>query len=264
MKLTPKSLFLFQLLAHLALVYWVWAGPSWADAAQVATMYFLTGCLGMTVCYHRLLTHRSFTTRRWIEKLFTVFATLGLTGSSLSWTAAHRRHHAFADRKGDPHGPGVVGYLRAQWGSMFSNVSVARSPVLHDRFHRYLHRNYLHVNILYGATLLLVGGVPAMLNWWLVPAAVLWNAGSLINTICHTRWLGYKHPDRLACLDKSVNNPVLGVFMFGEGWHSNHHVHQRDPRIGRSWWELDIGYWVICIIRKNKWNTTTPSNRRPG
>jgi fatty-acid desaturase len=249
LNLTPLSLFLFQLVAHLSVIYWLILGPSFGDVASVMFMYFLTGCLGMTVCYHRLLTHRSFKTPFWVESVFTILATLGMTGSSISWTAAHRLHHARTDRVGDPHSPSIIGYWRAQWGSMFSPIDIRRSPIISDPFHQAVHRNYLSLNLGYGTMLFLVGGIPAMLNWWLVPAAVLWNAGSLINTVCHTRWLGYKHSSRISQLDQSVNNPVLGLMLFGEGHHSNHHVDQTNPRIGRKWYEIDIGYWVVCLIR---------------
>jgi fatty-acid desaturase len=254
--LTPMSLWSMQLVAHAATVYWLIQSPSLSDWTAVFFVYFLTGCLGMSVCYHRLLTHRSFYTPLWVEQLFTVFATLGLTGSSLSWTAAHRQHHAKADKDGDPHSPQVLGYWRAQWASMFSPIDVSRSPVLRSKFHVWMHRHYLNVNLLYGAILYIIGDINAVLTWWLVPACLLWNAGSLINTVCHTRWMGYKCDSNRADVDRSVNNPVLGLLMWGEGWHNNHHVYQRDPSIGKRWFEIDIGYWVICLIRKQQWNTS--------
>jgi len=83
-----------------------------------------------------------------------------------------------------------------------------------------------------------VGGMWAVLHLWLVPAVVLWHAGNIINTFCHSRWFGtrpYQVPDN------SVNNPVMGVLMWGEGWHNNHHRHQSRPNIGDKWWQIDIG-----------------------
>jgi len=256
--LTPRTLFAFQLVAHVATIYWLLQGPSLADLGVVFFIYFLTGCLGMSVCYHRWLTHRSFSAPRIFEYLFTLFATLGLTGSSLSWTAAHRQHHARADKFGDPHSPWIMGFIEAQWGSMFSPIDIKRSPVFRSRFHRFMHRNYLSINIVYGAGLLFFGGWNAMAIGWLVPACVLWNAGSLINTVCHTPWLGYKVDHPRSNLDLSVNNFVLGILMFGEGWHNNHHLYQRSPNIGRRWYEIDIGYYVIKLIRKQEWTKNSP------
>lgn len=245
--LTSSTLFLAQLIAHIAAVYWVLASFSLAGALVVVFVYFLTGCMGMSVTYHRLLTHRSFKTSKTFEYTGTVLATLGLTGSSLSWTASHRQHHRSADRAGDPHSPNVLGYVKAQWGSMFSPIDIRKSPVLSDAFHRWMHKHYFTVNLTYGALCFAVGGIEGVLIAWLVPAVVLWNAGSLINTVCHTRRLGYR---RYETGDSSVNNPILGLLMWGEGWHNNHHRHQNRPNIGERWWEIDIGWFLIKLVRK--------------
>lgn len=247
MKLTSVSLFCFQLLAHIATAVWLLSIPSMTDILLVFLIYFLTGCIGMSVTYHRLLTHKSFKTSKFWEYLGTVFATIGLTGSSLSWTAAHRKHHIYADRIGDPHSPVILGYLRAQWFSMFSQIDIKKSPVISSKFHRAIHKFYLHINLAYGLLLFLFGGWWALVNLWLVPACILWNAGSLINTIGHSSKLGYRYYN---LSDKSINNPILGIFMWGEGWHNNHHRHQSRPNIGERWWEIDIGYYFIKLIRQ--------------
>lgn len=245
MLLTSKKLFLSQVIAHLALLYWLWMLPSGIDILTVFLVYFFTGCIGMSVTYHRLLTHRSFKTSKLIEYFGTFCATIGLTGSSITWTAAHRQHHATADKPNDPHSPVVLGYFRAQWLSMFSPINVYRSPVIRDAGHQLFHKYYFHINIAYAVLVTLLFGTWGLLNLYLVPAAVLWNAGSLINTVCHTRWLGYR---RYSVPDQSVNNPVLGLFMWGEGWHNNHHRFQNKPRIGQKWYEIDIGYYIIKLI----------------
>lgn len=248
-KLTPINLFLSQLTAHVATVYWLFS--DWftlTNFALVFLVYFFTGCIGMSVTYHRLLTHRSFKTSKVFEYFGTLCATVGLTGSSLSWTAAHRLHHSRADRPGDPHSPGILGYIRAQWFSMFSSLKISRSPLIKDIFHVWLHKNYLLINATWAMLLLLCGGWWAVTVLYLVPACLLWNAGSLINTVCHTSWLGYKN---YSVGDNSINNPVLGIFMWGEGWHNNHHRYQNKPNIGQHWWEIDVGYSVIKLVKKN-------------
>jgi fatty-acid desaturase len=246
MKLTPINLLLFQILAHVSTIYYVFTYLTFSTFFIVFGMYFLTGCIGMSVTYHRLLTHRSFQCNKWFEYIGTLCATIGLTGSSLSWTAAHRKHHSRADKEGDPHSPIILGYFKAQWLSMFSNINVAKSPVIGDKFHRFLHRHYLNINIAYGLSLYLIGGLWATLTFWLVPACILWNAGSLINTVCHTPWLGYRN---YKVQDNSINNPILGILMWGEGWHNNHHRFQNKPNIGEHWWEIDFGYYIIKLIR---------------
>jgi stearoyl-CoA desaturase (delta-9 desaturase) len=247
MMLTPFKLLLIQGIAHLATILWLFSGPSFYDFIIVFSVYFVMGCLGMSVGYHRLLTHRSFKTSKIVEILLTIFATIGMTGSSISWTAAHRKHHASTDKRGDPHSPLVLGYFRAQFLSMFSEIDIKRSPLIRDRFHKYIHRHYILLNISYSFLLFLFLDLNGMIIFHLAPAVILWNAGSLINTVCHTKWLGYVNHK---VNDNSVNNPLLGIFMWGEGWHNNHHRYQNRPRIGEKWWELDIGWLIIILIRK--------------
>ena len=200
----------------------------------------------MSITYHRLLTHKSFKTNKFFEYFGTLCATLGLTGSSITWTAAHRQHHINADRINDPHSPLILGYFKAQWLSMNSPINIIKSPVIADSFHRFTHRYYIVLNLVWCTILYYIGGQWAILTLYLVPAAVLWNAGSLINTICHTKILGYRNYSTPDC---SVNNPILGIFMWGEGWHNNHHRFQNRSKIGEKWWELDIGYWIIRLIK---------------
>ena len=247
LKLTPINQFIAVMISHIATIYWLYEYSSWANFGLVFFMYFLTGCLGMTMTYHRLLTHRSWKAPKWFEYLGTFLGTIGLTGSSMSWTAAHRKHHSSADKQGDPHSPVILGYIKAQWWSMFSPINIARSPVLRDRFHVFFHRYYFHINLVYGLILFMLGGIYALLTFWLVPACVLWNAGSIINTVCHTKWLGYR---RYNVPDYSTNNIVMGVLMWGEGWHNNHHRFQGRPNIGEAWYEIDIGWYLIKLLRK--------------
>src|ERR1700757_3078543 len=76
------------------------------DVAILAVMYLISG-LGVTVGFHRLLTHRAFQTHRWLERGFAVMGSLAVQGSVMDWVADHRKHHAHADEDGDPHSPHV-------------------------------------------------------------------------------------------------------------------------------------------------------------
>ena len=245
--LTPLTLLIFQLFAHCALIYWLSNIPNVQEIFAVAIMYFITGCIGMSITYHRLLTHRSFKTWKLFEYIGTICATIGLTGSSLSWTATHRRHHAKSDRNGDPHSPWIIGPIRAQFLSMFSLIYIKNSPVIRSKFHQWIHRNYFNINLFYALVLWYIGGINYIIILWLVPAAILWNAGSCINTVCHCNFLGYRSYNTP---DKSTNNPILGYLMWGEGWHNNHHRFQSSPRLGFRWWEIDIGWTIIKLIKK--------------
>lgn len=199
----------------------------------------------MTLTFHRLLVHKSWKTPKYIEYIGTFFGTIGLQGSSLAWTCAHRLHHTKADKPGDPHSPFILGFWRSHFLSMFSPIRIKDSPVIHSKFHIFMHRYYFHINLLYGFFLLLLGNIYALLHFWLVPAFILWHAGNIVNSFGHSRWFGYRSFDTP---DNSVNNPIMGLLMWGEGWHNNHHRFQNNSNFGKKWWEVDIGYFCIKLI----------------
>lgn len=249
LSITPSKQFFALTASHIATVYWVFNYLSLSSFLFAFFVYFLTGCFGMTMTFHRLLTHRSWAAPKWFEYLGTFLGTVGLQGSSLAWTCAHRLHHAKADKVGDPHSPSILGYFRAHFLSMYSPINIKYSPVIRSRFHIFMHRYYFHINILYGFILYLIGGLYAVLTFWLVPAVILWQAGNIINTLCHSRWFGYR---RYNTPDNSVSNPLMGVFMWGEGWHNNHHRFQNRANIGEQWWEIDMGYCFIRLLNQDE------------
>src|SRR4051794_6274816 len=78
----------------------------WSDVAIFAVLYVLTG-LGITVGFHRHLTHRAFKTKKWVRATFAAFGSMAIEGPVIAWVADHRKHHAFTDVPGDPHSPHV-------------------------------------------------------------------------------------------------------------------------------------------------------------
>lgn len=250
-RLTQPRLFTAMLVCHLATFYWFFNFLTLSSFAIVFGIYFLYASIGVSCVWHRYLTHRAYQCPRWFEMLGTAFAHMGFIGSSLSWCAAHRLHHAKSDKAGDPHSPITMGYIRAQWLSMFSEIDIKRSPVLKDKVHVWLHRNYFLPHLIYTLILFALGGFEALCTFYLVPACFLWNGGSMINTICHTPALGYRNYNTA---DTSCNNIILGYIMWGEGWHNNHHKNQMAASIGNKWWELDVSYWIILLVGKPRGN----------
>ena len=92
----------------LGIVCWqVWSDLlHWSDIAVFLIMYVLTG-LGVTVGFHRHLTHRSFKTQRWLRGLLAILGSVAIEGPVISWVADHRKHHTYSDQEGDPHSPHV-------------------------------------------------------------------------------------------------------------------------------------------------------------
>ncbi|WP_221761984.1 acyl-CoA desaturase [Nonomuraea sp. WAC 01424] len=88
-----------------AVIYLAWGhGVAPTDLLLAAAFYVVTGP-GVTVGFHRLLTHGSFTARPWLRVVLAVAGAMGFQGNVIDWVAPHRRHHAFTDRPGDPHSP---------------------------------------------------------------------------------------------------------------------------------------------------------------
>jgi fatty-acid desaturase len=240
---TAKSLVFFHTVAHLALIYQIFFGTLFEWVVSL-TIYFVLFTLGGTVAYHRLLSHRSFKCRPIFEKIFTLLGTIGGNGSSITWVAIHREHHKFSDTEQDPHRLSK-GFFKVQFLSMLETPSFRYVPdLLKSKFHIFLHKYYWFINLCYGGALMILDS-NAILYAYFVPAIIVWHAGSFINTLNHR--YGFRTYETK---DNSVNNIILGYLASGEGWHNNHHARPIDPKFGKKWWQLDLGYYVIKVIKQ--------------
>jgi stearoyl-CoA desaturase (delta-9 desaturase) len=233
-----------QVLAHAGFIWQIFYGSIHAWLITVV-VYFITSCFGMTMTYHRLLSHKSWNAPRWFEIFGTLCATYGLTGSSIGWVAIHREHHHYPDNEKDPHSPSYKGFFKVQWLSMFEKPNPKYAMhLIRDPFHSWIHRMYFIINICI-LTVLWTFSPWLCVSAYLAPAALLWNAGSFINTLTHM--IGYRNHDTS---DDSTNIWWLGYFMWGEGWHNNHHNTPSNSRFGEKWWEIDIGHFFIRLVKK--------------
>ncbi len=269
--------------AAIPLLWGSLVGPT--DLAIAAAMYLITG-FGITIGYHRLLTHRAFATRPGIERGLALAGAYALQGSPLDWVADHRQHHAHTDEEGDPHSPhagyaaGVRGALRGLWhahvGWLWSDTRRPNSrkycPELReDRFMRAIHKRYLWIAL--GTFLLpaLLGGVISG-TWHGALTALIW-AGFVrvfivhhmtwsVNSVCH--FFGRR---RFALEDHSTNVIWLALPSLGEAWHHNHHAFARSAFHGLNRWEaaLDPSGWIIRAMRRAglAWNVVeiTPARQ---
>jgi stearoyl-CoA desaturase (Delta-9 desaturase) len=254
----------------LAVAAWrAWNGLlSWTDIAAFFLLYIPTG-LGITVGFHRLLTHRSFRTTRRVRNAFAVLGSMAVEGSVISWVANHRQHHAFADREGDPHSPhvghrtGVVGALlglfHAHLGWLFLYGQRAAKQrfapdLMRDRALRWIDRTFgiwilasLALAFCIGLTLggTLQAGLTALLWGGAVRIFVLHHVTYSINSLCH--FFGRRtFPTR----DESTNLGWLAVPSFGESWHNNHHAFPRSAEHGLRRWQLDPGAALIRALER--------------
>ncbi len=232
------------------------------DLAIAAVMYLATG-LGITVGFHRLLTHRAFKTHRPLRYTFAVLGSMAVQGPVLSWVADHRKHHAFTDEEGDPHSPhlageGPLGALRGLWhahvGWLFSlegraEVDRYARDLVRDRGMRLIHHAFLGWTALglllpFAAGWLisgsLAGGLTALVWGGLVRIFFLHHVTFSINSLCH--FLGRR---RFTTTDDSRNLFWLAPISFGEAWHNNHHAFPTSAFHGLRSIEIDPGGLLI-------------------
>ena len=194
------------------------AGPVWWSLSLFG--YFLYGCIGLSIGYHRYFAHRCFDAPRWVVVMFHLLGVMGCFGTGPGWAVTHRRHHANADRAGDPHRVGKLG-LRALIVGNYDAVgsgAAFRRELRGDRFGLWIHRHYLPLAMGWPALL-------AALDWrfavfaWAVPVALTLWGGALVTTVCHL-WGSRPHDTE----DGSRNNLAVALLTWGEGWHNNHHA----------------------------------------
>jgi len=254
-------------LAAIALLWNEYVG--WHDLAVLALMYVITG-LGITVGYHRMLTHRSFQTYKPLEYVWAFLGSMAVQGPVIAWVADHRKHHAHTDAEGDPHSPhvghgdGVLGALRGLWyahmGWLFDAHGRADGEkyardLVEDRGMTLMSRQFLSIVLIgllipAGLGYLLTGGtlkgaITGLIWGGLVRIFMLHHVTWSINAVCH--FFGRR---RFDVEDHSTNVFWLALPSFGESWHHNHHAFPRSAVHGLKWWEVDTSAMVIRAMRR--------------
>lgn len=251
------------------------------DLGILAAMYLLTA-VGVTVGFHRLLTHRAFQTYSQLERLFAVLGSLSVQGSVLDWVADHRKHHAHTDREGDPHSPhvghgsGLSGLWHAHVGWLMETQGQAdwkryASELYEDPSMRRIGRSFpvlaalslliptLAGFILHGFTL--EGALRGLVWGGLVRIFLVHHVTWSVNSVCH--FFGSR---RFDLDDHSTNVSWLAVLSLGESWHHNHHAFPRSAYHGLRRWELDPSGLIISAMGRLglAWNVVriTPERQR--
>jgi stearoyl-CoA desaturase (delta-9 desaturase) len=235
------------------------------DLAILGAMYMITA-VGVTVGFHRLLTHRSFQTYPWLERTFAVMGSLSLQGSVLDWVADHRKHHAHTDVEGDPHSPhvghgsGLRGLWHAHTGWLMETQGQAdwkryAAELYEDRAMKRIGKSFpwlalasLLIPTLAGFALhgFTAGGALRGLVWGgLVRIFFVHHITWSVNSVCH--FFGSR---RFDIEDRSTNVGWLSLLSLGESWHHNHHAFPRSARHGLRWYELDPSAMIISGLER--------------
>ena len=225
---------------------------NWRDFAIAVFMYWLCTGLGISMGYHRLHTHRSYQVPRWLEYFFAFCGALTLEGGPIFWVAVHRLHHQFSDLPGDPHSPrDGAWWSHMGWillGETNHNNTRMMSKYAPDlakhRFYIWLNNYHWVPTVVLAAAMVAVGEWPLML--WAMCFRIVFglHATWLVNSATHM-W-GAR---RFATRDDSRNTWWVALFTFGEGWHNNHHAHPTSARHGLAWYEFDLSWIQIKLLR---------------
>jgi stearoyl-CoA desaturase (Delta-9 desaturase) len=218
---------------------------TWRDLAILGSMYFFTA-LGITIGFHRLLTHRSFATRPAVRFFFLALGSMALQGPALDWASIHIKHHATTDTDDDPHSP-VAGFIHAHIGWLFTSMeaepAVYGTWLLKDPLVMLVSRTFFVWTALGFVIPYLLGGWTGVLWGGLVRIFLLNHVTWSVNSVCHT--FGTR---MFETSDRSKNNWLVGLLAFGEGWHNNHHAFPRSAFHGLRWWQFDLSAWVIRLL----------------
>jgi stearoyl-CoA desaturase (delta-9 desaturase) len=254
----------------------------WRDLVLLVALYVPIG-LGITVGFHRLLTHRSFKTYAWLRGLLAILGSAAIEGPVISWVADHRKHHRYSDEEGDPHSPhvdhgvGLAGALRgllhAHMGWLFihtqrGNKERYAPDLLEDPVIRWVDRTFLlwavvgllvpfGLGWLIGGTLL--AAATGLLWGGLVRVFVLHHFTYSINSLCHS----FGRRD-FETADQSRNLALIALPTLGEAWHNNHHAFPSSAVHGLGRWQLDLSAIVIKILERLGliWDVVRPSPAR--
>ena len=261
------SFIVFHLLALLVFVPWFF---SWTGVAAFLFGTWIFGAIGIPICYHRLLTHRSFKTPKWFERVLVSVALCCGQETPARWVAWHRLHHTESDHQEDPHSP-LVGFLWShfQWliyenrnTSKFGIYQKYARDILDDPFYMWLEKNpYAGVAIFagHGIAIYLISFLIAglfmgfgMAAFQLASSVFIWGVVARVVAVWHNTWsvnslshmFGYRNYETD---DHSRNNWFVALISMGEGWHNNHHADQSAATVQHKWWEIDMNYYFIKV-----------------
>lgn len=246
-------------------VAWGW-GLSVLDFSMALIGYVVTA-LAVAVGYHRCFTHRSFKARRAVRIVLAVAGGLAVEGSPVQWVANHRRHHAFADREGDPHSPWRYGtntravfrgliYAHVGWmlKRELSNRIRFAPDIIADRDLMFIGRFSAPLVVASLFTPACVGGLVTG-TWSGALAGFFWAGVIRIGLLHHVTWsvnsvchVAGRRP--FACRDRATNFWPLAILSMGESWHNSHHADPALARHGTLPRQIDPAARVIWILEK--------------
>ncbi|CAN1168146.1 Palmitoyl-monogalactosyldiacylglycerol delta-7 desaturase, chloroplastic [Linum perenne] len=224
---------------------------SWPAFWVAVWLYVVTGLFGITLSFHRHLSHRSFRIPKWLEYLFAYCGVHALQGNPIDWVSTHRYHHQFCDSERDPHSP-LEGFWFSHVTWLFDTNSVSQrcggknnvGDLESQPFYQFMRVTYILHPLALALLLYSLGGFSFLV--WGMGVRVIWvyHITWLVNSACHV-W----GTQDWNTGDLSMNNWHAGGLAFGEGWHNNHHAFEYSARHGLKWWQIDMTWYAIRILQ---------------
>jgi stearoyl-CoA desaturase (delta-9 desaturase) len=222
----------------------------WSGLVVFLVTWILAQNVGIAMGYHRLLTHRGYSTPKWVEYSVATCGTLSLQGGPIYWVAVHRMHHRYTDKSGDPHSPrdgkwwSHMGWILN--GTLRNETKVLRQyapDLIRERYYRWLNQYHWVPLTVVGLSLFALGGWPWLLWGAVLPVTIGFHVTWMVNSVTHL-W-GSR---RFSTSDDSCNNLLVALLTGGEGWHNNHHAYPVSARHGLAWYEVDLNYYGIRFL----------------
>ncbi|MEM1369046.1 MAG: fatty acid desaturase [Cyanobacteria bacterium P01_H01_bin.15] len=222
---------------------------SWSAVGVALFLHWVTGCLGITLGFHRLVAHRSFKAPKWLEYFLVFCGTLSCEGSAIDWIGLHRIHHQFSDELPDPHNS-KEGFIWSHIGWMVHDMPAKEqvkkytADIYDDPVYNFLSTYFIPIQVALGFVLFSIGGWPWVIWGIFVRLVAVFHCTWLVNSATH--FFGYVTHESG---DGSRNCWWVAALSYGEGWHNNHHAFQYSARHGWKWWEIDATYMVIRCLQ---------------
>ena len=237
-------------LVALAPAFW-----SWQAVTSLLVLYWVTACLGVTIGYHRLLSHRSFRVPLWLEHFFATCGALSCQHGPIDWAGLHRHHHKYSDTDADHHNSNK-GFWWSHMGWMFDAIPAMKEvprmagDLAKDPYYRWLNNWFLVLQLPLAGLLFWIGTATGAGGW----ALVLWGIPLRLVVVYHVTWLVNSATHCWGTVayesgDDSRNNKWVAAVTFGEGWHNNHHAFPHSARHGLQPGQIDLTWEHIRLMR---------------
>jgi fatty-acid desaturase len=244
------SLYIIQMVATVIAMLAFFIYPiTISNILMIIFGYFVFGCIGISVFYHRYLSHYCFKTNKIIEHIGVICGVLAGRGSPIGWVAVQRLHHMHSDTDKDPHQP-IINDIKTFRFFFPKNIKQADSinpfivrDLLRSKFHLFVNDYYNLIIGTFSLGLLIINPMVFVFFYAIPVAITAWMLN--IAVYAAHKW-GYTN---YATTDQATNNWLISLLLWGEGWHNNHHYDTKQWNLRHNWWEIDPCAMVIRLIK---------------